>query len=213
MKSILIISIAINFLLGSIILMAAYRYREELTQILIGKTNKASLVMFGDSHTKFGKWNSLIKKHRVLRIGSGGHTSDQLSGSITRTIGYGASYVFIQGGGNDIGGKDFKIDNVINNLKLMADFVRDNGMTPVLQNLFYHVDDPEFNAIVDSINSRLEDLCREESIDLIKISDGMNDANGMKQSLASDHAHLNSLGYKKWGEKVNKYLRSKASKK
>ena len=134
----------------------ANHYKEDIYQKIINYTNKADIVMFGDSHTAGGEWNLLIG-YSVKRLGWGGYTSDQLRELIKKTIEYNPKYVFILCGGNDNGSRCFSIDNVIENYTIMADTLRNHNIKPVFQKLFYQVSNPEFNAIIDTINKRLFD--------------------------------------------------------
>jgi len=209
-KMVLFVSILMNLTLVAFILLIAIHYKEELTQKLIDKRHSADIVMFGDSHTAGVKWNSLIDGYSVKTIGRGGFNTDQLKGLITNSIDYKPKFVFILCGSNDIGSRCFNIDNTIANFKCMADALRGNNITPVFQKLFYQVNNPGFNAVIDTINMRLLSFCKNENIDFLDITDGMMDSTGLRKTMTRDGlAHLNEDGYKVWSKWINYYLKNK----
>ena len=164
--------------------------------------------MFGDSHTANGKWNSIINQSPVLRLGWGGYTSEMLVDKIYLAIEYRPKFVFILCGGNDVYTTSFTIENTLNNLKLIADTLKNNNITPVFQKLMYQHNNPEFNTNIDSINNALTNYCLKENIDIIDIGKHMYDSSGLKASLTLDNLHLNEKGYVIWGEAINDYLKS-----
>jgi lysophospholipase L1-like esterase len=203
------ISILLNIILIILIFSGIYRLREHLYQKWIQHTGKATMVMFGDSHTVHGKWNFLIKNQTVLRMGYSGFNSEQLTGLIPLTFYYQPEKVFIQCGGNDIGGRLFSLQNTLANFKFMADTLRSRNIQPVFQKALYMHNNPPYNMIIDSINRHLEIYCKEQNIDLIDIGKEMYDSSGLKASLTIDNVHLNKEGYKLWAKAINDYLEGK----
>ncbi len=182
------------------------KFREHLHQEYIKWSKSADIVMFGDSHTVSGKWNSTIHQNTVLKLGWGGYTSEMLVDKIALSIPFKPKYVFILCGGNDISYDSFSVENTLHHLTQMADTLRDNNITPVFQKLMYKHNDPEFNVIIDSINSGLTNYCLKEQIDIINIGKDMYDTTGLKSSLTTDNLHLNKKGYAIWSKAVNEYL-------
>ncbi|MFH1118571.1 MAG: GDSL-type esterase/lipase family protein [Bacteroidota bacterium] len=204
------ISIVVNVIFLGLLMVIFYRYSEVFYQKKIQWNHSASIVMFGDSHTAGGKWNSLLETGPVLRMGWGGFSSDQLKNMIPDCISYKPEYVFILCGGNDIvGGNCYSIKRIIDNYRFMADTLRSNNIKPVFQKLLYLHDGKEYNTVVDSINSMLTEFCIREKIDLIDIGTSMNDASGLRADLTIDNCHLNSDGYELWSDAVNSYLKRK----
>lgn len=190
------------------IIFSPTKYREQLHQTYIKWNKSADIVMFGDSHTYHGKWSTSIHQNSVLKLGWGGFTSDMLVDKISLAVPFKPKYVFILCGGNDISYRSSTLENTLNNLKIMADTLRNNNITPVFQKLMYKHDDPEFNASVDSLNRALTDYCHKEQIDIIDIGKDMYDATGLKASLTFDNLHLNKKGYAIWSKVINRYLES-----
>jgi lysophospholipase L1-like esterase len=200
------ISILLNLILIVFILSGIYRLREHLYQKWILHKGKATLVMFGDSHTVHGKWNFLIKNQTVLRLGYSGFGSEELSRLIPLSFYYQPKMVFIQCGGNDIGDRHFSLPNTLNNFKFMADTLRSKNIQPVFQKALYMHGNPRYNMIIDSLNRHLEIYCKKQNIDLINIGENMYDSTGLKASLTIDNVHLNKEGYKLWAAAINDYL-------
>ena len=191
-----------------VIILLSLKFRERLCQKYINWNKSTEIVMFGDSHTANGKWNSTIDQNPVLKLGWGGYTSEMLVGKISQSIPFKPKYVFILCGGNDIYSTSFKVENTLNNLKLMADTLKRKNITPVFQKLIYQHNNPEFNIIIDSINSSLTNYCLKKNIDIIDIGKNMYDSTGLKASLTIDNLHLNEKGYAIWSEAINNYLKS-----
>jgi len=207
-KVILIFSILLNISLIFSIGFVANHYKENIYQKIIDKKHKADIVMFGDSHTAGGKWNSLITDYSVKRLGWGGFTSDWLRGLINKAIEYKPEYVFILCGGNDVGQRCFKIDNVITNYKIMADTLRKHNIKPVFQKLFYQVKNQKYNNIVDTINIKLENYCKQENIEFLDITKGLNEGHHLNIDVCRDgNVHLNERGYIIWAKHLNEFLK------
>ncbi|MFT5890067.1 MAG: lysophospholipase L1-like esterase [Dokdonia sp.] len=189
------------------IIFSFVNFREQLHQGYLKWNQSADIVMFGDSHTVYGKWNVMIHQYSVVKYAWGGYTSEMLVDKISRSIPFKPKYVFILCGGNDIYDDSFSVENTLHNFKLMADTLRDNNVTPVFQKLMYKHDDPEFNTTIDSINRALTNYCLKEQIDMIDIGGkDMYDSTGLKASLTTDNLHLNEKGYTIWSKAINSYL-------
>jgi alpha-glucosidase len=208
-KKVVAISIVLTTILFILLIIGSIKWQEELSQKYIHWTGQAEIVMFGDSHTANGKWNSIIDKTPVLRLGWSGYTTDMLVGYIDQSTSFHPKYVFILCGGNDISTEDFSVKNTLENFKQMANILKSKNLTPVFQKLMYQRDNPLFNKTIDSINRGLTDYCLKEHIDLIDMGKKMYDSGGLKESLTEDNLHLNEKGYKIWSEAVNTYLQSK----
>ena len=208
-KKVFAVSIIMNLVFLSLLIVLSFKYQEELFQKYIGWNGKAEIVMFGDSHTALGKWNSTLDKSPVLRLGWSRYTSDMLVGYIHQAISFQPKYVFILCGGNDLYSKRFSVENTVQNFKEMATILKNENITPVFQKLIYQHENPQFNKTIDSINSRLEEYCIKEQIEIIDISKKMYDSSGLKASLTGDNLHLNKAGYKIWSEAINAYLLDK----
>jgi lysophospholipase L1-like esterase len=211
-RKVLWISICINIITIALLITIISRNFEDYYQKWIKYTHSADIVMFGDSFTEGGNWNSLIDNGPVLRKAWSGYTSSQLAGMISRTISYNPKIVFILCGGNDIRSRCFSVEFTVSNYKIMADTLRSNNIIPVFQKLLYHHNNPKINSSIDSINVGLTDFCLKEKIDLIDIGKNMYDSTGLKAELTSDGFHLNKKGYKMWAKIIDEYLEVKYSK-
>ena len=209
MKKILSISLLFNTLFVLFGLITVIYLKEDICQKIIDRKHSADIVMFGDSHTEGGKWNSLINGYTVKRLGWGGFTTDQLKRQINLVIQYKPKYVFILCGGNDIDEWCFDLNHTVKNYKLMVDSLKSHNIHPVFQKLLYQHDSKRFNSQIDSINNCLIKFCNVEKVDFIDITKNMNDSTGLKYSLTIDgRVHLNPLGYKLWCMSINNYLKT-----
>ncbi|MEP0266632.1 GDSL-type esterase/lipase family protein [Dokdonia sp.] len=194
------------FTIGTLFSLSLFisKYQEQLS--LPDHEGKPIVVMFGDSHTYHGDWKRNINQYNPIKLGWGGYTSDKLVEKTSKAVSFKPKYVFILCGGNDISYRSSTLENTLNNLKLIADTLKNNNITPVFQKLMYQHNNPEFNASVDSLNKALTDYCYKEQIDIIDIGKKMYDDTGLKASLTSDNLHLNKKGYIIWYKVINDYL-------
>lgn len=209
-RKIFIVSISLNALLLSLAFLAAVKYREQLCQKWIEYRGKADLVMFGDSHTASGKWNSLIEDRNVLCMGWGGFTSDQLRPLIARSIRYRPQYVFILAGANDPLNDCYAREQTMANFRCFADTLRSANIIPVFQKLLYRSGDPSYNAEMDTLNALLQAYCAEQKFAFIDITRDLNGPGGLLPSLTKDGVHLNRDGYLRWSKVVNEFLEMKS---
>ena len=208
-KKVFAISIILTIVFFILLIVGSIKWQEELFQKYIHWTGQAEIVMFGDSHTAYGKWNSTIDKTPVLRLGWSGYTTDMLVGYIEQSASFQPKYVFILCGANDISTKDFSVEKTLENFKQMSNILKSRNLTPVFQKLMYQHDNLQFNKTIDSINRGLSEYSLKEHIDLLDIGEKMYDSSGLKASLTEDSLHLNEKGYKIWSEAVNTYLLTK----
>ncbi len=71
-------SLILNGIFIILFILLGLKFKEEIIQKLINKKEKATIVLFGDSIIKGGKWNDLLGRSDVKNSGFGGFTTSHL---------------------------------------------------------------------------------------------------------------------------------------
>lgn len=206
-KPILILSLSLNFVFVFFVIYFVINNRESLTQKWIEKKGKATIVMFGDSHTARPDWNVLLSRKDVKRSGYGGFTSEQLAFRVYNdVIQYHPQICFIQCGGNDLNSIFYSADNVILNISNIIDSLKAHTIVPVVQSLFHRHNNTAYNTNVEKMNDLLQNLAIEQGVIYLDIDQFLIDENGLRKELTVDNIHFNDQGYLIWVEQVEIFL-------
>ena len=205
-KTILYFSLILNAIFLLVAIYFVLNNVESLNQKWIDKKGKATIVMFGDSHTARADWNMLLSRYDIKKSGYGGFTSEQLLFRIRQdVIQYQPQICFIQCGGNDINSDCFSNEKVIQNLSSIIDSLNANSIKPVLQSLFHRYGNPGYNEKVEVLNGLLQTLAFSKSVDYLDIDNFLIDEFGLKKDLTIDKIHLNEKGYGVWSDQIKNY--------
>lgn len=203
------VSLFINFLLISLVILYSYKNMDKLKQRFFLAQGNLDLVVFGDSHTANANWTKLIPGKSVVSLGFSGLTSDQLKNMLMiKVLPLKPDFCFIQGGGNDINSRCYNKSILIANIQSMVDSLLSHNTQPVLQSLFKRYNAPEYNQQVDSINELFRQVASKNKIVFLDINEKLADIRGLKKELTPDNIHLNNKGYQLWSEILNSFLDS-----
>ncbi|MEZ5195580.1 MAG: GDSL-type esterase/lipase family protein [Bacteroidales bacterium] len=206
-KALLFISLGLNIVFLFLVFHYSINNRESLMQKWIEKKEKATIVMFGDSHTARPDWNVLLSRCDIKRSAYGGFTSEQLLFRIqSDVIRYQPKICFVQCGGNDINSACFSAEEVVRNLQQIINILQANKIVPVVQSLFHRNNNPEYNKKVEKLNDFIQELAMDKNVQYLNIDKFLIDKNGLKKDLTVDNIHLNAKGYDIWVGQLKAFL-------
>jgi lysophospholipase L1-like esterase len=163
------------------------------------------IVMLGDSMTRRGDWNSLLNKETTNIGVDGMKSTGVLNKTLIDALSFKPTMVYLMIGFNDADNAGFNVDNTINNITSICDSLDRNHIDFVVQSVIPPT--KEYNQTignnttksnVDSINDRLEELCKDKGYKFIDIRPALTDGEYLIESYSVDGVHLNEMGYKLW---------------
>lgn len=187
-------------------------YLSRLGQFDLPKGN-IRMVMLGNSLTQRGDWKKLFGSSDVVNQGIG---SDITLGFIHRI-----DYVFrlkpevciIEGGANDLVHHVSKED-IIQNLAVLIDTLRHEGITPILNTVtlatkeYRYLDPNIFNREINDLNEAIKSLAKEKKVPLIDLNPIVSDGIfRIKKYAVKDGIHYTTEAYLLWKEEILKKLR------
>lgn len=167
---------------------------------------KVKIVMFGDSITKGGAWNDLLKRNDIKNCGFGGFTTSHLVWLIKgNVIDVKPEICFIKGGINDIG-VGIPLSRTKTNYQSLIDTLIAHNIVPVIQSTLYQENNPKSKTQVDSLNNFLIDLCKTRQVTFLDINSKLSNDSGLKAEYSKDGTHLTEAAYKIWSQEVQAQL-------
>lgn len=207
MKKIVIkASLILNGVFIILFILLGLKFKEIIIQKLIDKKEKTSIVQFGDSIIKNGKWNDLLDRKDIKNSGFSGFTTSHLRWLIqSNVIKFDPEICFIEGGINDIG-VGIPIERIKINYKILIDTLISNDIIPIVQSTLYQVNNPDSKLLVDSLNNFLIDYCNQNSVKYLDINSKLSTDTGLKPEYSIDGTHLNESAYLIWAGEIKKVL-------
>ncbi len=174
------------------------------------KTQRADIVMLGNSLTEWVDWNELLGR---TGIANRGIASDIIYGYLQRmeyVYKLSPKICFIEGGINDLYA-NVPLDVVYENYVKVVEELRKRSIIPVITSTLYTSTKwhsaVEKNKEVAELNSRLSRYAQKQSVEFINLIPLMTSNNLLRDALTYDGLHLTAAGYKIWGEEVEKVLK------
>ncbi len=184
-------------------------YKSE-TERFMASEEKADIVMLGNSITSQADWSVLLNRNDVLNRGISGDITEGMLRRLESVIKVKPSMCFLMGGINDIT-RRVPYEDTLSNLKTIAEILKTNGITPVIQSVLYTENrffSSEYNnPIVKKLNEDLMEFCSENKIDFLDLNRFMSKDNSLKAEYTDDGLHLNAKGYEVWSKVLNSYLK------
>lgn len=208
MKTTVLVSIAINILLISLIAVITFTNRELIIQRVSYHIEPAKILMIGDSHSEAGKWNCMLGRFDIQTIARGGSTSEQVHRLIADAKDVNAKYGFVLCGTNDLMTRHFTTDEYVSNVDSIVVNLKGRSIKPVVQTVFYVLGNERLNDSIKVMNRKLATYCKTNSVDLIDVADVLSINGDVDRKIYRDNVHLNSDGYVKWSRILSKYLES-----
>ncbi len=184
-------------------------YTYEMGLYDIYKTQRADIVMLGNSITHGVNWNELLGREKVIERGI---PSDNLDGFISRL-----DYVtklkpkvcFIMGGINDIYNWT-PLEKVFQNYTFIIKELKAKNIKVVIQSTLYvnakYPSAADRNMQVESLNKLLLDYAKKNNIEFIDLNQKLSTARFLNGDVTYDGLHLNAKGYRIWGREVELIL-------
>ncbi len=200
-------SLILNGVFIILFILLGLKFKEKIIQKLIDKKEKATIVQFGDSIIKGGKWNDLLDRKDIKNSGFGGFTTSHLRWLIQKNvIEFDPEICFIEGGINDIG-VGIPLERIKINYKSLIDTLISNDIIPIVQSTLYQVDNPDSKIMVDSLNNFLIDYCNQKSIRYLDINSKLSTDTGLKPEYSTDGTHINGNAYLIWANEIKEALK------
>lgn len=177
---------------------------------IIGWTNSleqlnydADVIMIGDSIVEHGKWQNAFPNHRIINLGVGGNTIEQVSDRAEMISVLQPEQVFVLVGINNY--PVFDDETLMEDLyKELITKVKACGcpriymisITPITEEAEKRLGTS--NDKIDSINEIIKNICEEEGIPYINASEKLKKENHADELYTSgDGLHLNTEGYQR----------------
>ncbi len=177
-----------------------------LQKTVIPEKTNTTIVMFGDSITKGGKWDEILNRSNVFNEGL---ISDKTQGFILRLEDvyiHNPRIVFIMGGINDIA-SGFNVEYIFLNFKYIVEAFRSREIIPVIQSTLYSNKDTErFNSKVEKLNQRLSEYAKANQIDFIDLNKRLSKDKRLIKKYTFDGLHLRKKAYDVWTEELEVIL-------
>jgi lysophospholipase L1-like esterase len=185
-----------------------YTIQTELYNIY--KTEKADVVMLGNSITFGVNWNELMGRTRIVNRGI---DSDNMVGFLRRM-----NYIYklhpklccIMGGINDIY-QDAPAEEIFENYKKIIEGLQAQKIVPVVQSTLFVSSKwkryAEKNLEVAKLNSMLADYARLKGIEFVNLNAVMSKDHLLLEELTTDGVHLTAKGYALWRDELEKILK------
>ena len=189
-------------------------YPARIAEFIQNPLGCGEIVMLGDSLTERHDWaGSLNVPHIIRNRGISGDTSDGVLVRLKEIIASRPNAVFVLIGTNDLWSNNTAKTTAMNVEKIILTLRANNPQLPIfLQTVFPLRSDPARNEKVQSINVRLVDLARTNSVTIVDTYSLMVDERGLLKSLYTDDGvHLTPAGYKAWVSLLNDKVREAQS--
>ncbi|HHU56212.1 MAG TPA: hypothetical protein GXZ48_05965, partial [Acholeplasmataceae bacterium] len=192
--------------------------KKEVYARLNQRAKKESIVFLGDSITEFFRLDEFFSGVDVINRGIAANTTiDVINRLHDNCINISPRKVFLQIGTNDLGEKkkvDYIFENIINIINTLKNAL---PQVEIIVLSLYPVNNKGLrnkiivgrrkNKDIDYLNSLLTSYCDDNNLIFIDVASHLKDENGiLKKEYTLDGLHLNSYGYLKVTEVINKYV-------
>ena len=174
------------------------------------RTEKADVVMLGNSITFGVNWNELMGRTAIVNRGIG---SDITYGFLQRM-----EYVYklhpkmccVMGGINDIY-VEISVERIFENYITIIEGLRKHSIIPVIQSTLLvspkWKKSVERNREVEKLDSLLADYADKNSIEFLNLNAVMSKDHQLRDELTTDGVHLTAMGYALWRTELEAIFR------
>lgn len=168
-----------------------------------------NLIFIGDSLTEFFDWQGRFSSHAVTNYGMAGETAEELYDrlEILHPGAKGMDFCFIMTGANNVAMGGYDIEGMVRTI-VRTLIPWETNMTVVLQSVLPMALPWVDNARIGTLNTKLEDIAREEGSDFLDVFTLFLDGQGRvrQDCLEDDGVHLSEMGYRIWSDSVETFL-------
>lgn len=164
-------------------------------------TKKYKVVLFGDSLTFMGDWQSLLKKKNFKVSGFPGFTTSHFLQIVKEhVLSYNPDTCYIEGGINDVR-VGIPLKRTISNMEALIDTLQSHRIVPVVQSTLL-TSFSDLNLSVDSINRSVLNICANKKVKYIDLNKSLSESGKIKPYITTDGIHLNEKGYYLWANAI-----------
>lgn len=177
----------------------------------IYRTEKAEIVMLGNSRIHGVNWNELLGRDDIAERGIPGDVLRDFLGRMNDVYRLKPKLCFIMGGVNDIY-TGYPPELILSNYKKVIKGLIDHNITPVIQSALYvarkwpqaSVRNPEIHIL----NNLLRSYAEKNNIPFIDLNLRMSTGEALRNELTFDGIHLNAQGYAIWRNEIEGVINS-----
>ena len=170
--------------------------------------NYNSLVFLGDSFLEYAEISELFHNNEFKNRGVAGETTSEIKIRLKEILTHKPKGIIIQGGTNDILKEIPNTFTLKNFNEIIKEIRKESPKTLIYIQEIPPKVNPLFNKKSEDINIKLKEICKQNNVILINLTDSFNnkDGNINKQFFSNDGIHFNGQGYLKWKEVTQKYI-------
>lgn len=180
-----------------------------------GSGQQYTIVMFGNSITANGQWDTGLGRSDVKNSGTGGFTTSHFVWIMKdQVLKYQPKVCFLEGGINDIG-VGIPLERTFKNYESLVDTLLSHHIIPVLQSTLYvnftnnEKENIHHNQMVESLNAYLKKLAASRNIEYIELNNDLSYNHRLKKEYTTDGVHVNDAAYMIWFAELKKVLKRK----
>ena len=163
---------------------------------------KMNIVMLGDSITARMDWNRFLGREDIVNLGLGGSTTENFLKRINSVYELKPQLCFVLGGINDFLHQDKPVAEVFENIKTIAEQLKEHNITPIIESTLFVTGALEQARGVDTkvliLNKLLKEFCDENSIEYLDLNKAFLKDHKLLRRYDRDGVHLDLEGYKLW---------------
>lgn len=178
---------------------ATYLYKRDMYKEFRGQ---GDYVMVGDSITENARWDDIFPGYKIVNRGIAGDDTTGILERIDDIIATGAKKAFIMVGTNDID-RGMSADGIVNNISEIAKKLKSAGMDIVVESTLFSGETlRQKNIVINEINNKLTELCKEKNYHYVDINKSLAVNNVLNPEYSLDDTHINFKGYKAWRNEI-----------
>ncbi len=175
-----------------------------------------SIVMIGNSITRWPDWNKLLGRNDVINRGISGESLRCMCNRMKYLKGLNAKIWFIQGGFQ--GMPQSSPEELFEHYKCVVEFVLAENSVPVITSVIpispkvkeywpYLKDYEKMNGLIHKINLLLKKYAASHNLEYLDLSAILSDTNySLRNEYTTDGVHLSEPTYLLWKEELNKLI-------
>lgn len=205
-KKLLLFSVIMNGILILLFLLLSIKYKDKIIEMMISQTGNTKIVMFGNSLTAQGNWNTLLRRSDIKNSGFNGYTTSHFVTLInSHVIDQKPKICFLEGGINDIM-VGIPLKRIKSNFTELIDKLLENNIVPVVQSTLYQENNPQSKIQIDNLNNFLVQYCKSNDIIYLDINSKLSTNTGLKPEYSVDGTHINKEAYEIWAIEIKSVL-------